>query len=159
MAYLKKSDYTLRTSVVHLDEICDQAAESSSLTADQVREKAETWAMALVKGYIGTKYDMVAEYAKDGEAGTDTRNPILVQVLIDLALCTLHKGINPRDVPDHIAQACVDVKQWLEDARTPTFSLDLPVLAVPVVQQHTFLDSQPKFISKEFQDPIILGNE
>src|SRR6187549_2102837 len=157
MAYLAKSDYTLRISVEHLDEILAQSIISSGLTETNVLNNAESWAQAMINSYLGYKYNMGAEFGTTGSG----RNFLIIQAMIDLSLCTLHKTINPRDVPEHIENACVNVMQWLKDARDGVVGTGLtpatPVDGVP--HQRTFIDSQPKFISKPFQDLSILNND
>jgi phage gp36-like protein len=155
MAYLAKSDYTLRISVEHLDEILEQSIISSGLTETNVLNNAESWAQAMINSYLGIKYNMAAEFATTG-AG---RNFLIIQAMIDLSLCTLHKTINPRDVPEHIANACDSVIKWLIDARDGVVGTGLtpatPVDGVP--HNRTFIESQPKFISKPYQDLSIFS--
>lgn len=155
MAYLAKGDYTLRISVEHLDEIIAQGILTTSLTADNFRSNAESWAMALVKSYLSSQYNIAGEYSK---LSTDpSRNFLVMQVTIDLALCTMHKTINPRDIPEHIAIACDDAIAWLKDARDAKVIVDLPAASTdPVPLQTSFIESQPKFISKPFQDLSII---
>jgi hypothetical protein len=150
MAYLAKDDYTISISVENLDEIIAQGIISTSLTADQFRNKAENWAMAYVKSFLGAQYNIIAEYALDS-ASAD-RDPVILQITIDLALCRMHKTINPRDVPEHIAIGCEGAQKWLEDARDGTVGVGIPVLPGETPLQSTFLDSQIKFISKPYQD-------
>jgi len=156
MAYLVKSDYTLRIAVDHLDEITEQAANTSGLTAANILTNAESWAQAMINSYLAGKYNMAAEFAT---AGTG-RNFLIIQAMIDLSLCTLHKTINPRDVPEHIANACADVMIWLKDVRDGVLSPGLtpvtPVDGAP--HNRTFIESQQKFISKPFQDLSIFNN-
>lgn len=153
MAYLAKSDYTISIAVDHLDEILEQAAETSGLTSDNVRTNAETWAKAFIKSYLTAKYNITTEFALSTPSAD--RNPIIMQVMVDLVLCQVHKTINPRDIPELRAQACTDAVQWLKDARDGTVIVDLPPAPAPegiVNFQNTYLSSQPKFISKPFQD-------
>jgi hypothetical protein len=151
MAYLAKDDYTLRISVLHLDQILAEAMETSGLTADNIRTNAESWAMATVKSYLSSQWNIAAEYAQTGGG----RNYQIMQITIDLVLCTIHKTINPRDVPEHVEKACEDAIQWLKDVRDEKISVDLTPAAVAegeVDLSSTFLDSQQKFISKPFTD-------
>jgi len=156
MAYLVKDDYTLRIAVDHLDEILEQAIIATGLTVDNVRANAEAWAQAFVKGYLVTKYNISAEFGLTGPG----RNPIIMQVVIDLALCTLHKTINPRDIPEQISLACDAAVKWLEAARDGTIVVDLPPAPseTPGAEfQRSFIDSQEKFISKPYQDKSLFG--
>jgi hypothetical protein len=154
MAYLAKSDYTLSIAIDHLNEILEQAAYTSGLTPDNILANAEAWAKALVKSYLTAKYNIASEYAK-GEDDT-SRNVLVMQVTIDLALCQVHKTVNPRDIPELREKACDAATQWLKDARDSLVVVDLP--AAPNNSEGkppyptTFLGSQTKFISKPFSD-------
>lgn len=158
MAYLALSDYTLRISLENLNEILAQAAQDSGLTTDNVRSNAESWAMALVKSYLGN-YNIGAEFAIGEPA---PRNFLIMQVVIDLALCTIHKTINPRDVPEHIAKACEEAMIFLEKVRSGELPIDIPLPPVnpddPTNLQNSYIGSQVKFISKPFQDASITGS-
>ena len=82
-----------------------------------------------------------------------------MQVMIDLSLCTLHKTINPRDIPEHIQIACENAMQFLKDARDGVLVVDLdpaPETAPGQPYQRTFMESQVKFVSKPFQDLQLL---
>lgn len=154
MAYLDKSDYTLRISVEHLDQIIEQGILTTSLTADNFRNNAESWATAVVKSYLSSQYNIAGEYAIVAPA---PRNFQIMQITIDLALCTMHKTINPRDVPEHIAIACDEAVAWLKDARDSKVIVDLPSASTdPAPLANSFIESQPKFISKPYQDLSIL---
>lgn len=159
MAYLAKSDYTLSIAVDHLDEILEQAANTSGLTQDNVRQNAEAWGQALVKSYL-SKYNIAGEFAKNSPDAT--RNPLVLQVLIDLTLCQIHKTVNPRDIPELRTIACEASMQWLKDARDGTVVVDLP--PAPVVDgqtnyQRSWLSSQRKFISKPYSDRMVTGED
>ena len=157
MAYLTKDDYSLRISVTNLDEILAEAAESSGLSADNCRTNAEAWATATLKSYLKVKYDVDAELAIIVPAN---RNYQVLQILIDLSLCTLTKTISPRNVPEHISLSCEKAVQWLEDARDNKIVVELsPKLdgeGTPETEYNTFIQSQQKFISKPYQDLSIL---
>lgn len=153
MAYLAKSDYTISIAIDHLDEILEQAANTSGLTEDNVLSNAETWARAYIKSYLTSKYNIAAEFALD--SASSSRNPIVMQILVDLTLCQLHKTVNPRDIPELRYKACEDAIQWLKDARDGTVVVDLTAQTAPTGidnYQRTFASSQPKFISKPYQD-------
>lgn len=165
MAYLATDDYTLRIGVSHLTEILQQAIEQTGLTVDQVRANAESWARAMITGYLISQYDIAGEFAIAAPA---VRNFQIMQAVIDLALYTLHKTINPRDVPDHIEKAYGNTMQWLGDARDKKIvvalnpPLDKALQAGATKDVHfpqTFLDSQQKFVSKPYQDKRLFDTE
>jgi len=146
MAYLKLSDYSLRISIAHLDEILIQAAATSGLTVDQVRENAENLAYAEIKAWLSAKYKITEELAID--SASTSRNALVMKWAIDISLYTIHFTVNPRDVPEIREKAYKMAKEELEASRDATL---LPGLA----QKDTFytrhlLGSQDKFTSKEF---------
>lgn len=151
MAYLAIDDYTLRIGVTNLNEILYQASENTGLTPDNIRTNAESWAQAMIKSYLGAKYGVNTELQINAP---NPRNFQVMQVMIDLALCTLHKTINPRDVPDHIFKACDEAMEWLKAARDGTISVDLSshVVGEDRNPARTYFASQVKFISKPWAD-------
>lgn len=162
MAYLKLSDYSLRISVLHMKEVLAEAVENSGLNDNQVRSNAETWAMETVKSYLVNKYDIATEYALPSTDSPTIRNRQILQVTIDLALYTLHKTINPRDVPDHIEDAFERGIAWLKEARDGLIIVSLSPAPLAVNEQefpNTFFETQPKFVSRPFQDLKIFDNE
>jgi len=164
MAYIVHDDYSLRIGASNLDEILQQAILGTGFTVDQVRVNAESWAMATIKGYLVSQYNIVAEFAKNN---TDpTRNPQVVVAIVDIALYTLHKTINPRDVPQHVEDAYKSTLHWLIEARDARIIVDLPPPADQSVAgsqdmhfPETFLSSQSKFISKPYQDERLFDTE
>lgn len=154
MAYLQKSDYVLSTAITHLDDILAQAADTSGLTADEVRLKHEVLAQSKIQVYLGAKYQITGEFAKD--ATNTSRDPIIVSLAVDLALCSLHNTINPRDIPEHIENNCKAAMSLLSDIRDGKSG----VITVPVLSTQMYvsrIDSQQKFVSKEFVDKSIIS--
>ena len=158
MAYLAKDDYSLRIGVSHLDEILAQAVEGTGLTADNIRTNAEQWAKALVRSYLTTRYNIAGEYAI--ESPSADRNFQIMQIIIDLSLCTIHKTINPRDVPEHISKACEDAIKWLESARDGSIVIGVSghVVGDEYNPARSFIGSQVKFISKPYSDASIFDD-
>lgn len=162
MAYLKQSDYSLRISIPNLIEILTEAGQNTGLSNDNIRTNAESWAQATIKSYLKAKYNIDTEFTKTATADPDTRDRQIIQVMIDLVLCTIHKTINPRDIPDHINNGCVNAIQWLKEARDGLLILDLNPAPLPAGAQefnNTFSESQPKFISKPYTDLKLFDNE
>jgi|ADGO01.1.fsa_nt_gi hypothetical protein len=160
MAYLAKSDYTLSIAIDHLDEILEQAALDSGLTPDNVLANAEAWAKALIKSYLVGKYDINTEFAKNSP--DPGRNILVMQVMIDLSLCQIHKTINPRDIPELREKACDAAMQWLKDARDGVVIVDLPPAPVDPGQQiynTTYLNSNKKFVSKPFSNASLFDGK
>lgn len=155
MAYLSKDEYTLRISIENFDEILAQAIQNSGLSAAQVTTNAESWASAIIKSYLAPKYNINAELGKS--TPDPSRNFVIMQIMIDLSLCTIHKTINPRDIPEMRDQACKDAIQYLTDYRDGKLILD-GVGELGSEGAGTFAASQPKFISKPYSDLIIFDD-
>lgn len=149
MAYLQESDYTLRISQDHLDEILAQAANTSGLTTATIRSNAENWAIARVTQILAPKYQIASEFARNF---TDTaRNFLIMGYVIDLALYTLHRTVNPRDVPAiremAYREAIMDLKDSLMGV-SPLYSIPLVASSVSA----DFVNSGAKFVSEPFKD-------
>jgi hypothetical protein len=159
MAYLAKDDYTLHISVRDLDEILAEAQENSGLSTATILGNAESWAQAMIKSYLVSRYNIAGEFSKTSV--DSSRNRLIIGVYIDLVCCAIHKAINPRDIPELRAKACDAAIQWLKDARDGVIVVDIP--AAPsgdtTVPQRTYINSQEKFISKPFSDRSILDGD
>lgn len=148
MAYLQKSDYTISIAIDHLDEILEQAANTSGLTEAQVLAKHESLAAATIKTYLKSKYAIDAELNK---SFSDERDQMVLALYVDLALCSLHKTINPRDIPELREIACKEAIQTLKDLRDGLLSLNIAAIKTDPLYV-TELNSQVKFISKPYSD-------
>jgi vesicle coat complex subunit len=153
MPYLQKSDYTISIAIDHLDEILEQAANTSGLTQDQVRAKHENLAASTIKSYLKSKYAIDSEL---GKTFSQERDEMVLSIYIDLAICSLHKTINPRDIPELRDIACKQALQSLKDIRDGLLSLNVATFATDPVYV-TELGSQTKFISKPFSDASLHG--
>jgi hypothetical protein len=168
MAYLIEEDYSISISSYDLHDIIESARSNTGLSWDTIRGNAEAWAKAIIKSYLSAKYDTAAEFAitatapPPAEETPDTRNAIIKQVMVDLALCQMHKAINPRDIPELREKACDASIQWLKDARDGKVVVDLDPAPVPAGQtayNRTHIGSQAKFISKPFSDRSVIGDD
>lgn len=159
MPYLSKDDYTLRISLVNLDEILAEASNGSGLTPDNILANAESWAMALMRSYLVTKYNIINQF---DIISPNVRDFQTMQVLIDLVLCTLHKTINPRDIPEHIQNSCNEAMVWLKDARDGVIVVGIPgqtQIDGDTIYDRSFIQSQQKFVSKPYQDLSTFDNK
>jgi hypothetical protein len=156
MAYLSTDDYTLSISLENLNEILDQASQSSGKTADEVRLSAESLAKAFVKSKLKSKYQIDGEFAKNSPDAS--RDILIVNVVIDLTLCTIHKTINPRDIPELRKLACESAVKWLDEVRAGISLIEVPVVSDGTEEVRTFLGSQQKFISKPYQDASLFDH-
>lgn len=152
MAYLKKSDYTLRIAIDHLDEILTQAANTSGLTADQVRENAEKLAIAEVRAYLISKYKIAAEFSMD--SANETRNMLVICWALDIALFTLHFTVNPRDIPETREKNYKRTIEELKAARDSNIILEIEQVD-PFYTRHLMGSNIGKFVSNEFTDPTL----
>lgn len=154
MAYLKKSDYTLRIAIDHLDEILEQAANTSGLTSDQVRINAENLAYAEVRSYLISKYRIADELALDAIAQANSRQYLVMRWCIDIALFTIHFTMNPRDIPEIREKAYKATKEELKAARDSTIILEIGQVD-PFYTRHLIGSNSPRFVSHEFTDPSL----
>lgn len=150
MAYLAKSDYSLRIAVNHLDQILEQAATSSGLTADQVLANAEELAKAEIRSYLVSKFKIEDEFGKSGTA----RNMLVLRYCIDIALYTIHFTVNPRDIPELREKAYKASISDLTAARDANIILGIPQ-ADPFYTRHLLGSNDNKFVSLEFTDPTL----
>jgi len=100
--------------------------------------------MALMRSYLVTKYNINGQF---DIVPPNARDFQVMQVLIDLVLCTLHKTINPRDIPEHVQNSCTEAMAWLKDARDGVIIVGLPGQLPSdnnTIYDRSFIDSQVK---------------
>jgi len=148
MAYLQESDYTLRIDQVTLEEILTQASSTSGLSNTQVRQNAETWAQAVIISFLTSKYQIAVEFAKT--APDATRSYLIMSCMLDLAIWTLHKTVNPRDIPELREKCYQDAMAWLDDARAVRFVL--PGIGLISGYFNMQVGSGAKFVSDPFKE-------
>lgn len=148
MAYLQKSDYTLRIDIVTLEEILTQAALTSGLTNDQVRTNAELWAQSVITSYLASRYQIGQEFSRS--APDASRNFLIIGVMLDLAIWTMHKTVNPRDIPELRQLSYEESMSWLEKARDAEFV----ITGVATISTYypTVIGSGVKFVSDPFKE-------
>lgn len=145
MAYLVKDDYTLHISIEHLDEILEQAANTSGLTEDQILENAELTAQAEVKAYLTSKYKIADELATTGTS----RNRMVIKWIVDLVIFHLHFTINPQDVPESVEKRYKSTIMELKASRDADINPGLS--EKDSFYTRHLLGSNTKFYSKEFE--------
>lgn len=155
-----------------LDEILEQAVETSGKTEDECLNEATDSAIAEVRGYLNRKsnlYDIAAEFEKESDA-TD-RNLNVIRAVIHIALYNLHFTINPHDIPEmrqkaydrlvgkdgELSQVREGVLDWELPDREPEDPDDGDDSNDPIGR--TEIGSARKFISKEFTDPAMQYND
>lgn len=158
MAYLIKDDYTRLISLVHLNEVIEQAAETSGVSPDQIFTNAFNMAKAEVLAYLNKLFDMTVEFAKNNP--DPTRNENVIRAIIHISLFNLHFTVNPHDVPEmrrKAYEALTGSKGELAAVRDGM----LDWLLVPKPEEETEgmnrteIHSGAKFVSKPFTDPYL----
>ena len=156
MAYIKKDDYTLRISLDHLDEILEQAAATSGLSEDQIRQNAEALAIAEVRAYLVSKYKITEELSID--SSSSARNMLILSWVLDIALFSLHFTVNPRDIPEIREKNYKRTIEQLKAARDSNIVLEIGQVD-PFYSRHLIGSNVNKFVSQEFTDPTLYPEE
>jgi phage gp36-like protein len=125
MAFLDKSDY----SVLIRNEILEVLEESEGydIGEDTKLIKAENMAIAQLKNYLKSHYDLGKVFVNYNEAN-DTRNAHIVMITIDCALYHLYSSVAPNLMPENRANRYQDALDWLKDIRRGNTTADLPLL-------------------------------
>lgn len=152
---MTKDDFTRLIAVTHLNEILDQAAESSGLSAATCFTNALSMSIAEVKAYLSKLFDMTTEFAK-----TTGQNENIMRAVIHIALFNLHFTINPHDVPEmrrKAYEAMTGSKGELAAVRDGVLNWDLTANSDEATEgmNRTEIFSARKFISKPFTDPQV----
>ena len=160
MAYLVKDDYTITTSVDHLDQILTQAAVSSGLTADQIRTNSEDTAQAEINAYLSKYYATIPEFAIDGSVAPTTRNKMILKCAVIISVYNIFHTVSPRDIPEMRQRLYDDCIEMLKAYRDGQLDFGLDVIDIdgdgePDVQSIQ-IETHKKFISKPFTDPTLL---
>lgn len=87
-------------------------------------EAAENTALAQVRQYIGSRYDVADAFAK---AGAD-RDGYLIKVVIIIMLYDLYGQTGSKDIPEHRKEDYGDIMKWLDKVGDGRIPADLPVL-------------------------------
>jgi hypothetical protein len=158
MAYLVKDDYTISTSIDHLDQILAQAATNSGLTVDQIRGNSEDTAEAEINAYLAANYDTATEFAINGAVAPTTRNKLILRCMVNLSLFNVFHTVSPRDIPAMRRTLYDDCIAMLKAYRDGELDFGLGIKdedgdGVADVQR-TMLCSHVKFNSDPFRDPI-----
>jgi hypothetical protein len=112
--FLTEDDYRVVTCPADLAIICQ--------SSDEIRQQAERTAMEEVAGYVRTRYDIDAAYAK-----TDIqRNPLLVQLTVSIALWWLGQWL-PGMMGGEMRQTLYDnAISRLKDIQKGNFTPEFP---------------------------------
>lgn len=168
MAYTIKSDYTRVISPKELDDILQEAIDQveGGKTEDQVREDAEAMAIAKVRSYLASDYNITEEFDKQN---TDDRNENVLRCMLHIAVYNLHYICNPRDIPEMREKAYDDCIMELKEVRDGKLNFELNVIGegsgddgvdseeTPAYPQ--MISFNRKFVSKPHADPNVIGED
>ncbi len=90
-------------------------------------QRAEDTAISQIKNWLSARYDCNAIFQAPGE-DTDTRDPFIVTITIDIALYHLYAQTGNRDIPEHRANRYQDALDWLREAGRGEITANLPLL-------------------------------
>jgi hypothetical protein len=114
MSFLSTDDYRVVTCPADLEIICQ--------SSDEIRQQAEHTAMEEVAGYVRTRYDIDAAFAKSDVE----RNPLLVQLTVCIALWWLGQWL-PGMMGGEMRQTLYDnAISRLKDIQKGSFTPDFP---------------------------------
>lgn len=118
MAFIDKADYKDVINQNILDDITE--------VDDTKIDTSETKAIAFMKSFLSSRYDVANIFNKTAAA----RNDIILGYAKDITLYYLHRLINPRKVPAERRNAYMEAKEWLEGVAACRINpTDLPVIA------------------------------
>lgn len=102
MDFIEKEDYADVINESLLDDITE--------VDDEKLDACEARAIRFMKGYLASRYDADAIFAKSGSE----RNEEILGYAKDITLYYLHRLVNWRRVPAQRAEAYKEAKEWLE---------------------------------------------
>lgn len=98
----------------------DTISQDSDSNIDSAIKQAEEQA----KEYIRHRYDIDAEFVKEG----DQRNLNLVSKIIDIALFYLHKAVPSNSIPERRLFFYQEAMEWLKEVQKGKVTPDLETL-------------------------------
>lgn len=106
--FLKDEDYGL----VAREEVLDLLDGSEELTD---LKKAEITAVSQIKKRLAKRKDVATIFTEWDGTGTDTRDPYIVMLVMDIALYHLWTGKAPGQIPTTRKERYQDAVDWLKD--------------------------------------------
>lgn len=85
---------------------------------------AENTAIAMLKKYLGGRYDMALLFSNTGDA----RDAWIVQCIVTITLYLLYHQTGMKDIPEHRKEDYNDVITWLTNVGSGEIPSDLPGL-------------------------------
>lgn len=135
------NNYTRGTVVFYLNKQYTASQDIYNITAAMFPDKAP-----LLWG-AGTAYTIAAGTLPTDDTkwvAGDSRNPDLLNTVIDIALYTVHSRISPRNIPDLRVKRYDDAVKWLKEAAQGTYvTADLPKIQ-PLQGKRIRYGGQPK---------------
>lgn len=160
MAYVVKADFSRLISITLLDEILQQAVDTSGVTEQDALDAAVEMALSQVSGYLRDQWAIEDELAL-----TTGRNASVMRVVLHIAIFYLHYTINPHDIPEMRKLAYENAIKELENVQNGVINWGLTgrdddgdgEIDDPSPYNRLAVSSQRKFISKPFTDPYLEG--
>src|SRR5690348_3798183 len=118
-AFIQRADYAASIRENRLDQITEYD--------DNKLDQAETFAIAFMKGFLSSRYDVDAIFS----ATDDDRDPVILMYAIEIALYQLHCLINPRKIPDFRIDRYEKAEAWLKMVAAQKINPNLPLHASP----------------------------
>jgi len=156
MAYVELNDFSRVISKRDLNDLIEEASEDyKAKSSDEVRQDAEKMAESKIRLYLGLRFDLDTEFAKD-PSSTD-RDETILECYLHLSVYMLHFAINSRDIPEdrqNQFDMCIKLLEQLRDGELYS-TLD------PITETagSILTEANRKFISKPFDDAGVLDNE
>ena len=118
--FIQESDYEVqaRTEMMRL---LDNSADHTAIL------KAEKFAIAQIRKYLGGRYDCNALFTAQG----DLRDDYIIMITIDILIYHLWSKKAPRQTPEHRKVRYDDALSWLVSVGSGETPTDLPPLPIP----------------------------
>jgi phage gp36-like protein len=115
--------FLTNTDVLKLitQDILDQITDGDNSLLDV----AESSAITRMKSYLNSRYDVAAIFSATGTS----RNALILEMLTDLVIYTIHARVTPHSVPEERARRYDDVIRWLKEVSRGELNVpDAPLL-------------------------------
>lgn len=155
MAYVQQEDFSRVIGNEELTELLEEAAALfPGKTNEQVLSESALMAQNKINQFLGERFQMAVEFAKEATTVPDTRDVNILRCYLHLSVYWLNFAINPRDIPELRQKAFDQCIKELTQIRDGALFLDIPVVAdsTPPIAAWS---GHRKFISKPFRDPLV----
>ena len=107
--------------------VCDDFEFENLQANTEIRQQAEAAAFEQISSYTRDRYDMAKAFSKEGRH----RNPMLVQVAVNVSLYIMVHRLPQGMGSDRREQLYDDAIKWLRDVQASKASPDLPKYTSP----------------------------